>query len=76
MRIFAVILIFAFVFGFIFVQSGAWEVDTKTLEQDGVEVARRKHRIHWDKFFGYIKRIPGRIKRMVGGEHAAPAPSK
>ena len=66
MKLFAVIIGLAVIFGYIFVASGAWDVDVKTVDKEGIDVAKRRHTIHWDRFFGYIKNIPRKVKRTLG----------
>ena len=66
MKLFALIIGFAVFFGYVFVASNAWDVDVKSVDKEGIEVARRRHTIHWDRFFGYIKNIPRKVKKSLG----------
>lgn len=64
MKLFAVILGIALIIGYIFVQSGAWEVAHTMGDKEGVDIDKRRHNINWDKFFAYIKNIPRKIMHL------------
>lgn len=61
MKLFAVILLFALFFGYTFIQSGAWDVQVTTADKEGVEVAKRRHTIYWDRYFAYLKNLPKKV---------------
>jgi len=57
------LLLAAFIY--VFVRSGTLEVRVVTTPrtQGGVQVAEEHHReyiLHWDRFFAYLKSLPGR----------------
>lgn len=71
MKLFAIILGLAVLFGYLFIQSGAWEVTHYKGDKEGVEVDKRRHTIQWDRFFTYLKDLP----RKLLGKALSPAPA-
>ncbi len=62
----AIILLLLAAFIYVFVQSGTLEVRMVTTPriQGGVQIAEDHHReytLHWDRFFRYLKSLPGRV---------------
>lgn len=50
-----------YLFMFAFLKSGTWETYKKRETKMGVEYTVIKHRMHWYRFFDYIKDTPQRI---------------
>lgn len=78
---FKVVVILAVILGvfvFLFVKSGTLEMKQETYYKDAMPYQRTIYLFHWDRFTGYIKSIPGRLKRMAGyaPEPATPPATK
>ena len=61
----AIFLLLVAAFIYVFVRSGTLEVRVVTTPriQGGVQIAEdhnREYTLHWDRFFGYLKSLPGR----------------
>ena len=50
-----------FLFMLVFLKSGTWETYKERERKMGVEYTVIKHRLHWDRFFDYIKDAPRMI---------------
>ncbi|RCK79394.1 MAG: hypothetical protein OZSIB_0034 [Candidatus Ozemobacter sibiricus] len=71
--ILAVILV---VFAWIFVQSGTLETRQEVFIKDGMPYTTTRYFFHWDRFFGYIKALPGRASRLFTSTPDPLAPMK
>jgi len=63
-KIFFLFIVFG-LFVFIFFESNAWQSYQETETRRNVDYVITKHEIRWDKFFNYIKAIPGGILERV-----------
>lgn len=50
-----------YLFMFIFFDSNTWESYKEKETKMGVEYVSVKHKLRWDRFFGYIRNIPDKI---------------
>ncbi len=72
-KVVVILAVILAVFAFLFVKSGTLELQQETYYKDAMPYQRTIYLFHWDRFTGYIKSIPGRIKRLAGSS-AEPAP--
>lgn len=67
------LVIFFLLFLFIFFKSNTWETYRMRETRRGIGYVVIKHRLHWDRFYNYIKNIP---KRIIESDIFKPFPIK
>ena len=64
-KIFFITVLIISLFLVVFFKSNALEVNQEVENLDIIKYGVTKYDIHWDRFFDYLKNIPGIIKQGV-----------
>jgi len=63
-KIVIVLTIIVIILAFVFVKSNTLEVRSEKVMRNGIYYDTSHYFFHWDRFSGYVKSIPKRIKQL------------